>query len=63
MATGVNDRMLDYLVITILVPKIFQTSIHIGFSETDVAVGTRFAFFFVQLICFVLMGVIIAVSA
>lgn len=62
VATGVNDRMLDYLAVTVLVARILQTSVHIGFSETNVAVGARFTFFFVQLICFVVMGVIIAVS-
>ena len=63
MFTGISGRMLDYIAITILVARILQTSVHIGFSETNVAVGTRFAFFFVQLICFILMGVIIALNA
>jgi uncharacterized MAPEG superfamily protein len=63
MATGVSDRILDYLAITILAARVVQTSVHIGFSENNVAVGTRFAFFFVQLVCFILMGVIIAVNA
>lgn len=63
MATGISDRTLDYLAIAILVARILQTLVHIGFSETNAAVGTRFAFFFVQLIGFVLMGAIIAVNA
>ena len=63
VVTGVNDRTLDYLAVTVLMARILQTSVHIGFSETNAAVDARFTFFFVQLVCFVMMGVIIAVSA
>jgi uncharacterized MAPEG superfamily protein len=63
MATGISDSRLDHLAITVLVARMLQTTVHIGFTETNAAVGVRFTFFFVQLICFILMGVIIAVNA
>ena len=61
-ASGVSGSVLDYLAIGVLAARIPQTVVHIGFPETNLAVGVRFAFFLVQLLCFLGMGIGIAVS-
>ena len=61
-ASGVSGSVLDYLAIGVLAARIPQTVVHIAFPETNLAVGVRFAFFFVQLLCFLGMGIGIAVS-
>lgn len=62
-ASGVAGSALDFLAIGVLAGRIPQTIVHIAFPETNLAVGVRFTFFFVQLLCFLGMGIIIAVSA
>lgn len=61
-ASGVSGSVLDYLAIGVLAARIPQTIVHIAFPETNLAVGVRFAFFFVQLLCFLGMGIGIAVG-
>lgn len=62
-ASDVSGSMLDYLAVGVLATRIPQTIVHIAFPETNLAVGVRFTFFFAQLLCFLGMGVVIAVSA
>ncbi len=62
-ASGVAGSVLDYLAIGVLAGRVPQTIVHIAFPETNLAVGVRFTFFFVQLLCFLAMGIILAVSA
>jgi uncharacterized MAPEG superfamily protein len=59
MASGVTGKMLDYLAIAVLAARIPQTTVHIAFPETNLTVAVRFAFFFVQILCFLCIGIII----
>jgi len=62
MAAHLNAPVLDALAITILVARICQTSIHLMLAQTDAIAAIRFAFFFVQAVCMLAMGIIAAVE-
>lgn len=63
LATRVTSPILDGLAITILVARICQSSIHLMVEQTNTVAGIRFAFFFVQAICMIAMGILVAISA
>ena len=60
---GVTGPILDALAINILVARICQSSIHMALEQTNAIVAVRFAFFFVQALCMIAMGAIVALSA
>ena len=63
LVTGVTGPILDALAITILVARICQSSIHMALEQTNAIVAVRFTFFFVQALCMIAMGAIVALSA
>jgi hypothetical protein len=63
LTAHVTSLILDGLAITILVARICQSSIHLLVEQTNAVAGIRFAFFFVQSISMIAMGIIIAISA
>ena len=63
LTSHVISPILVGLAITILVARICQSSIHLLVEQTNVVAGIRFAFFFVQAICMIAMGILIAISA
>jgi hypothetical protein len=58
-----TSPILDGLAVTLLVARICQSSIHLLVEQTNTVAGIRFAFFFVQAICMIAMGILVAVSA
>lgn len=60
VATGLRSSILDSLAILLLIARVMQTIIHIGFKQSIVVVGIRFFFFFIQLICMICMGIVVA---
>lgn len=63
LATRVTSPILDGLAITILAARICQSSIHVLMEQTNMIAGIRFAFYFLQAICMIAMGLFIAASA
>lgn len=63
VATDTRSPILDILATLLLFARIMQTIIHIGFKQSNMVVGFRFAFFFTQLICTIGMGVTVAIVA
>ena len=63
LATRVTSSILDGLAVTILVARICQSSIHLLVEQTNMVAGIRFVFFFVQAICMIAMGILVAISA
>ena len=61
VASGVRSSMLDTLAVVLLAARVSQTVTHVAFEQTDVVVAIRFAFFFVQLVCMVGMGSLVAI--
>ena len=61
VASGVRSSMLDTLTVVLLAARVSQTVTHVAFEQTDVVVAIRFAFFFVQLVCMVGMGSLVAI--
>uniref|UniRef100_B8HL51 MAPEG family protein n=1 Tax=Cyanothece sp. (strain PCC 7425 / ATCC 29141) TaxID=395961 RepID=B8HL51_CYAP4 len=61
LASGVQSPVLDRLASVLLIGRVLQTTIHIGFEPTNTTVSLRFACFFVQLICMFWMGIFIAI--
>jgi len=62
-ASGVRMPTLDTLAVVLLVARVLQTVTHVAFVQTDAVVGVRFAFFFVQIVCMVGMGILVALRA
>jgi uncharacterized MAPEG superfamily protein len=63
LTAHVASPLLDALAITFLVARICQTMIHLLVEQTNMVAGIRFAFFFVQAICMIWMGILVAFSA
>jgi uncharacterized MAPEG superfamily protein len=63
VATDTRSPILDILAILLLFARIMQTIIHIGFKQSNVVVGFRFFLFFIQLICMIGMGIMVAIIA
>ena len=63
LATGAKSATLDMLAIAILAARVGQTLVHIALPPTNSAASLRFALFFAQAICMIVMGVIIALAA
>ena len=61
VASGVRSSTLDTLAVVLLAARVSQTVTHVAFEQTDVVVAIRFAFFFVQLVCMVGMGIFVAI--
>jgi uncharacterized MAPEG superfamily protein len=62
-AAGARGSLLDALAPTFIAARICQTVVHIAFASTDLVASVRFAFFFVQALCMVAMGISVALSA
>ena len=62
LATRVISPILDGLAIAMLVARICQSLIHVSVEQTNFVASIRFAFYFVQVICMIAMGIIIATS-
>jgi uncharacterized MAPEG superfamily protein len=63
VATDTRSPILDILAILLLVARLLQTIIHIGLQQSNVVVGFRFFFFFVQIVSMIGMGTVIAMTA
>ncbi len=63
LATGLKSATIDALAITILAARVGQTLVHIGLPPTNGAASLRFALFFVQAVCMITIGVLIASAA
>jgi uncharacterized MAPEG superfamily protein len=63
LAARVTSPILDGLAIAIFLARICQSSIHLLVEQTNTVAAIRFALFFVQAICMIAMGIIIAISA
>ena len=48
---------------TLPVARICQSSIHLLVEQTNTVAAIRFAFFFMQVICMIAMGILITISA
>ena len=56
---NVTGQLVDVLAVIILVARILQSLVHVCFVHSNSVASWRFAFFFVQFICFFwLMGII-----
>jgi uncharacterized MAPEG superfamily protein len=62
-AAGARGGSLDALAIVFMLARICQTTVHLALVQTDFIASVRFAFFFVQALCMVAMGISVAASA
>jgi uncharacterized MAPEG superfamily protein len=59
LATGAASPLLDGLAIVLMSARVCQTLVHVAFQETNAATAWRFAFFFIQILCMILMSIVI----
>ncbi|MCE9576313.1 MAG: MAPEG family protein [Deltaproteobacteria bacterium] len=62
-ASGTSGATVDALSIAIPLARVVQSSVHVGFVETNRSVGVRFSFFCVQLVSFLALIVLIVQHA
>ena len=62
-ATGVSGPDLDGLALAVLAARVGQSVVHIGAKQSEPMAALRFALFFVQIACMLLMGVLVALRA
>ena len=58
-AVAADGRVVDALCVIVLVARICQSLVHVSHAQTDAFVAVRFAFFSVQLFCFLALIVIV----
>ena len=54
-----NSAAVSFLSIGVLVARVMQSLVHICFPQTNTVAAIRFAFFFVQIVCFLALIVLI----
>ncbi|WLI14773.1 MULTISPECIES: MAPEG family protein [Pseudomonas] len=57
---GIDDPAVSYLSVIVLIARVCQSLVHVSHVQTNTFVAVRFAFFFVQLACFLALIVIAA---
>jgi uncharacterized MAPEG superfamily protein len=57
---GINGPAVSYLSVIVLIARVCQSLVHVSHVQTNTFVAVRFAFFFVQLVCFLALIVIAA---
>jgi uncharacterized MAPEG superfamily protein len=62
-ASGITSSTADRLAVTAVVARIAQSLVHVGLAQTDAVTSVRFAFFSVQLVCFLAMAAIVVTGA
>ena len=60
---GVGGREIDALALTLLAARIGQSLVHITRPQTEPVAALRFGLYFVQIVCVVSMGVLVALRA
>ena len=63
LATGISNSLVDGLAIILLLARIGQNLIHVLVEQTNIVAAIRFVFFFVQVVCIIAIGLIIAILA
>lgn len=61
--TGVGGRELDALSVTFLLARVGQSLVHIARPQTKRVATVRFGPFFVQVVCVIAMGILLAIRA
>ncbi len=61
MAMGLQSAIIDRLAVIMLAARVVQTLIHILLPPTNTATSLRFAFYFIQALCMIAMGVIMVI--
>lgn len=58
---GFTGPAVNYLCTIVLIARICQSLVHVSHPQTDLFVAVRFSFFFIQLVCFlVLIGIAVS---
>lgn len=55
----ISSRSIDIMAGVVLIARIAQSVIHVAFTQTNAIAFTRFVFFLLQLLCFILMAAIV----
>jgi len=63
LATGISNSLVDGLAIILLLARIGQSLIRVLVEQTNIVAAIRFVFFFVQVVCIIAIGLIIAILA
>lgn len=59
-ASSMSSATIDTICITVVAARVLQSLSHVCLPQTNTAASVRFAFFFVQIVCFVwLIGLIV----
>ena len=60
-AGRVTSPLVDGLCVAVVLARVVQSTVHVGFIHTNTIASIRFGFYFIQFICFVwLTGIVVA---
>ena len=54
-----SGATISYLCITVLIARVMQSLVHVCLTQTNTVAAIRFLFFFVQIVCFVILIVMV----
>jgi uncharacterized MAPEG superfamily protein len=60
--SDLTSSTIDKLTIVVLIARIFQSTLHVAFEQTNTKVLFRFVFYFIQIICFLWLAAILIVQ-
>ncbi len=59
----VDNRAMDMLALTLIGARVLHSIIHVSFTQTNFVAWLRWTFFFVQFLCMLAMGILVALEA
>ncbi len=59
----VDNRTMDTLALTLLGARVVHSLIHVSVTQTNFVAAMRWVFFFIQFLCMIAMGIVVASAA
>lgn len=59
----VDNRIMDMLALTLISARVVHSIVHVSFTQTNFVASLRWTFFFVQFLCMIAMGILVALEA
>ena len=59
----VDNRLMDMLAVTLFGARVVHSIVHVSFTQTNFVAWLRWIFFFVQFLCMISMGIVVALGA
>lgn len=61
--SGLSGNTINILAVVVLIARIFQSTIHVVFEQTNTMASFRFIFYFIQIICFLWLAATVLIKS